>query len=58
MTDEQKPRRVAVLVEDEFEDSEVTGPVELLQAAGLEVVLVGPLLGHTYTGQERHDGGR
>ena len=52
MTDEQKPRRVAVLVEDEFEDSEVTGPVELLQAAGLEVVLVGPLLGHIYTGKK------
>ena len=34
MTDEQKPRRVAVLVEDEFEDSEVTGPVERCKPPG------------------------
>lgn len=35
-------RRVAVLVEDGFEDSELTGPVDALRSAGAEVVLVGP----------------
>lgn len=44
-------RRVAMLVEDEFEDAEVTGPVEALRAAGLEVVLVGPIAGRVYTGK-------
>src|SRR5690606_2075554 len=44
-------RRVAVLVEEEFEDSEVTGPVQLLRDAGFEVVLVGPVAGATYTGK-------
>jgi deglycase len=43
--------RVAILVEDEFEDSEVTGPAEALRAAGAEVVLVGPFAGRTYTGK-------
>ena len=43
--------RVALLVEDEFEDTEVTGPLELLRAAGIDVVLVGPLAGRTYTGK-------
>ena len=33
MTDPGRARRVAVLLEDEFEDSEVTGPVERLKAA-------------------------
>lgn len=45
-------QRVAVLVEDEYEDSELTGPVETLRAAGLEVVLVGPVAGRTYTGKK------
>jgi protease I len=35
-------RRVAVLVEDDFEDMELTGPVDALAAAGAEVVVVGP----------------
>jgi protease I len=52
MPDEVKPKRVAVLLEDEFEDSEVTGPVDRLTAAGLVVVLVGPLAGSTYTGKK------
>ena len=37
-----------MLVEDEFEEREVTGPLELLRAAGVEVVIVGPLAGRTY----------
>jgi deglycase len=44
-------RRVAMLIEDEFEDGEVTGPVEALRAAGIEVVLVGPTAGRAYTGK-------
>ena len=53
MTDDGRPpRRVAMLLEDEFEDSEVTGPAERLAQAGIDVVLVGPLAGHTYTGKK------
>jgi protease I len=44
-------KRVAVLVEDEFEDAELSGPVEALRAAGAEVVIVGPVAGHRYTGR-------
>jgi deglycase len=44
-------RRVAVLVEDEFEDRELTGPVDALRAAGATVVLVGPAAGSTYRGK-------
>ena len=53
MTDEpdRAARRVALLVEDEFEDSEVTGPTEALRAAGVEVVLVGPAAGAVYRGK-------
>lgn len=35
-------RRVAVLIEDDFEDLELTGPLEALRAAGAEVIVVGP----------------
>jgi protease I len=44
-------KRVAVLVEDEFEDRELTGPVGALRAAGATVVLVGPTAGATFTGK-------
>lgn len=44
-------KRVALLVEDEFEDLEVTGPLETLRAAGLTVVVVGPAAGGTYKGK-------
>ena len=44
-------KRVALLVEDEFEDKELTGPLEGLRAAGVTVVLVGPTAGGTYTGK-------
>lgn len=46
-----RSRRVAMLVEDEFEDSEITGPRERLAAAGVEVVLVAPIAGRAYTGR-------
>jgi protease I len=42
--------RIALLVEDLFEDTELTGPREALTAAGAQVVLVGPMAGKAYTG--------
>jgi protease I len=43
--------RVAILVEDLFEDTELTSPWEALASAGARVVLVGPMAGKTYTGK-------
>src|SRR5438093_4813685 len=42
---------VAVLVEDEFEDRELTGPVAALRDAGATVVIVGPTAGATFNGK-------
>jgi protease I len=44
-------KRVAILVEDEFEDLELTGPLDALRAAGAAVTLVGPARGATYRGK-------
>jgi protease I len=44
-------KRVAILVEDEFEDFELTGPMEALRSAGAVVTLVGPTRGTTYRGK-------
>jgi protease I len=44
-------KRIAMLVEDEFDDREVTEPVERLRAAGATVVLVGPTAGASYRGR-------
>jgi deglycase len=44
-------KRVAVLVEDEFEDRELTGPCDALREAGVTVVLVGPTAGVEFTGK-------
>jgi protease I len=44
-------KRVAILVEDEFEDRELTGPLEALRAAGAEVTLVGPSKGASLRGK-------
>jgi protease I len=43
--------RVAILVEDLFEDTELTSPRDALAAAGVRVVLVGPMAGKAYTGK-------
>jgi protease I len=43
--------RVAMLVEDGFEDRELTGPLEALRAAGASVTLVGPKAGVTFHGK-------
>ena len=40
-----------MLVEDEFEDRELTGPLETLRAAGVTVTLVGPSAGVEYRGK-------
>src|SRR5262245_45459945 len=44
-------KRVAMLVEDEFEDRELTGPLEALRAAGASVTLVGSAAGAEYRGK-------
>ena len=44
-------KRVALLVEDEFEDRELTGPLEALRAAGATVTIVGPAAGAAFTGK-------
>jgi protease I len=44
-------KRVAILVEQEFEDSELSGPREALIAAGATVVMVGPISGAEYRGK-------
>ena len=47
-------KRVAVLVEDGFEDSELTGPVTGLSEAGATVTLVGAQAAREYTGKRGH----
>ena len=44
-------KRIAILVEDEFEDRELTGPREALCAAGAVVTLVGPTAGVEFRGK-------
>ena len=51
MTDSLAGKRVALLVEDEFDDLELTGPLETLRAAGVTVTLVGPVAGAEYKGK-------
>jgi protease I len=41
-------KRVAILVEDEFEGRELTGPLAALRAAGATVSIVGPSAGAEY----------
>src|SRR3954469_12356258 len=44
-------KRVALLVEEEFEDRELSGPLEALRAAGATVTVVGPTAGAEFTGK-------
>jgi protease I len=44
-------KRVAILVEDEFEDRELTGPLDALRAAGVTVVVAGVTAGAEYRGK-------
>ena len=46
------PQRVAILVEDHYEDSELTSPRDALDAAGVQVTIVGPVAGQRYNGKK------
>src|SRR5262249_511290 len=45
-------RRIAILVENDFEDSELTGPRDALKAAGATAVSVGPTANADYKGKK------
>ena len=44
-------KRVAMFVEEEFEDRELTGPLETLRGAGVSVTIIGPSAGQEYRGK-------
>jgi protease I len=44
-------KRIAILVEEEFEDRELTGPLDALREAGARVMLVGPTAAAQYSGK-------
>jgi len=44
-------KRVAILVEDAFEDYELMGPLTSLKDAGAQVVVIGPAAGAEYRGK-------
>ncbi len=44
-------KRIAMLVEEGFEDRELTGPLDALRAAGATVTIVGPTAGAQFTGK-------
>ena len=44
-------KRVAILVEDEFDDRELVGPLDALRAAGADVTIVGPTALAEYRGK-------
>ncbi len=43
--------RVAILIEDLYEDTELTGPRDALLTAGAHVTIVGPISGRRYAGK-------
>jgi protease I len=43
--------RVAILIEDLYEDSELTSPRDALLSAGAQVTIVGPIGGRSYAGK-------
>jgi protease I len=45
-------RRIAILIEDAFEDSELVGPRDLLRGEGADVVIVGPKANAEYAGKK------
>lgn len=45
-------RRIAILVENDFEDSELTGPRDALKNAGATVVIVGPTANTEFKGKK------
>jgi protease I len=48
---ELRGRRVAILIEEEFEDRELLGPVTALRSAGADVVIIGPRAGMSFRGK-------
>src|ERR1700731_2174282 len=44
-------KRIAMLVEDEFEERELTGPLAALRGAGAHVTIVGPTKGTSFRGK-------
>jgi protease I len=44
-------KRVAVFVEEGFDERQLTGPLEALRAAGVTVTIVGPAAGAEFRGQ-------
>jgi len=44
-------KRIAMLVEEGFEDRELTGPLETLRAAGATVTIIGPTAGTAFKGK-------
>ena len=52
MDESERVRRVALLVEDDFDGREVLEPLQTLRAAGVEVVVVGPVAGTVYRGRK------
>ena len=44
-------KRVAILVEEDFEDRELVGPLEALRGAGAKVTIVGPTAGVEFRGK-------
>src|SRR5881409_3262037 len=51
MTAPLSGKRVAILVEEGYEDRELTGPLDALRAAGATVTLVGPTAGAEFKGK-------
>ncbi len=47
------PKRVAILVEDDFEDRELPLLLDLLRDAGFHVTVVGPIAGREYRGKRQ-----
>ncbi|MBD0325484.1 MAG: type 1 glutamine amidotransferase, partial [Pyrinomonadaceae bacterium] len=52
MTAEKRKKRVAILVEKNFEDSEFQIPYNALQAAGAEVTVLGSRMNEEYAGKQ------
>ena len=47
-----KEKRIAILIENEFQDSEVTGPLNALRALDAQVIIVGPTAATEFRGKE------
>src|ERR1044071_8051046 len=51
-TGQQTKKKVAILIEKNFEDSEFTVPYNALKAAGAEVTVLGSRMNETYAGKQ------